>query len=244
MQNQDSCEQGQQGLRNRPSPSMTANPNHAWTGKWLVVVLGAVLASAAANANLIIDGEHGQRYTLTGGQYLQVFTGPASGPVSQIDISFYFSPGNEFAQPLARPSDFSLIVIAPGQAPQQWGGADGAELALYPGANHVADWSALVPRTGGSMVIDQTYTDKVTAGLGPLSGNGNWEVWIMNGFGGADKDRYAVSYQHPDANIYLKITLSGISTPVPEGFRPGETLFCLGAVAGILGFVRSRVRVA
>ncbi len=201
----------------------------------LALGVATLLASTVAHGTpmLTVEFPPGGFVTLAGGQSVSVFNGPAAGSVNHIDISFYFDPATEGAQADSRASDFSLIVIAPGGEPQQWGGADVPFQALYPGANHVANWSFHGPGSGGPGNFQKTYGDTQTMAPGLLAGIGNWQILIMNGYDASQ----AVNY------VDVKIVLSGITTPnVPEGFGSGESMLCLAGLTGLMGLVRSRAR--
>jgi hypothetical protein len=210
--------------------------------RWLVAGFGMFVMSTVAQANIIVDS--GEEYfTLVGKEVAELpgaqlkhvallYAGPASGSVNQIDLSFFFSPATEGGQAgFSFPSDFALIVTAPGKAPQQWGGRD----TTYAGATRVADWNpARIPQAGGDGIYDQFYSDVVTTGLGGLEGNGTWKIEIMNGLSKSEE----VNYQS------VRIVLHGVDEPtaVPEGAERWEHLLAVFAVVGGLGLARQRTR--
>ena len=198
-------------------------------------LLAALLAAFPAQANpihLVVD-DHTPvlgATTLSGKQSVSIFSGNASGSVSGINISFFFSPVEEIAQEFSSPSDFSLIIVPPSGDAQQWGGFDWT----YPGATKVANWNPLhIPTGAGAAFNDQTYGDTVSAGLGALTGTGIWQILIMNGW----TDSPHVFY----GDVHVELT--GI-TSVPEGFAGWEMVLMLAGVTGVLGFVRTKMGVA
>jgi len=238
MHTQDSSEHGSLSARFNLGDASCINEFRTRLGKLLAVAVGLTLAGAA-QANLVVPVVYPapppgfnpvDAFLLLGGQSSLVFDGQASGTVSQIDVSFFFSPlaeqtdnGPNFA------SDFSLIIVPPGQAPQLFGGNAAVPLVspITDGRVYASTWNFL---NNGK---DMTYSDQLTTGLGSLTGTGEWQIFILNGFQGSPN---YVAYSD------LHITLEGLSTPVPEGFFAGGTLACLGGVIALLGVFRWRVR--
>jgi hypothetical protein len=200
--------------------------------RWLAAGLGLFVMNGVAEANIIVDSGMGY-FTLAGGQSALLYSGASAGSVNQIDVSFFFSPATEGGGTggYSWPSDFALIVTAPGHAPQQWGGRD----TVFPGATRVADWSLSdIPQGGGIGIFDQTYSTVLTTGLGELAGSGNWQIHIMNGFSTSEE----VNYQ----SVRIVVHQTGDQITVPEGGGRWDNLLALAGVMGALGLTRQRTR--
>lgn len=178
--------------------------------------------TATGEASFIVD-RTGEYFTLSGGQNVTLGSGFTSGRLTSISASFFFSPASELSQGDSWASDLAVIVIAPGMAPRQWGGADG----LFPGATRVGDWSF---QGAGSVEFDRTYSDVLLPGSENLTGEGTWQVAIMN----ALNRSFPVNYED------VRIVLEGVQDPhgLPDTAAPWESLLTLTSLVAVLGVAR------